>query len=95
MKILGYALMLAGFIWGLNISGQEGPDPRAGAPVAALLGVGFALLTAAGVRSGSVRGARRRINRDEQPVPFRVAVIIRYGVAVALVLGAIWLWMGL
>lgn len=94
MKILGYVLMLAGFVWAWSITGGEGPDPRAGAPVAALLGVGFGLLTAAGVRSGSIRGARRRIHRDEQPGPFRVAAVIRYGAAVALILGALWLWMG-
>lgn len=84
MKAIAYLLMLAGFGWGLIIATTEFTSAGSAAPVAALLGAGFGLLTIHSVRIGSIRGHGRRISRDQQPVAYWFAVAISSAVAAVL-----------
>lgn len=89
MRLLSYAFVIAGLLWGLRIASVESPAPGAGAPVAALLGAGMVLLTTDSVRIGSVRGAQRRISRDDQPGTFWFAIAVHAAAAAALLVGAV------
>lgn len=78
--------MAGGVLWGwLLAAGSASADAGTGAPAALLLGVGFGLLTTAGVRAGSIRG-NRRIRRSEQPGTFWTVVAIYYAIAGAMAL---------
>ena len=89
MKRAGQLLMGVALLWGLFLAAGGEPEQKATAPVAALLGLGFALWTTAGVRAGSIRGSNRPISRDQQPIAFRVAAALYYTVAGVMLVGAL------
>lgn len=94
MKLVSYLLMGGALLWAGLLAVGDDPAPEATAPVAALLGIGFAVWTTAGVGEGSVRGSKRRIERSDQPTTFWVAVTIYYALAGLMLAGAIALWSG-
>lgn len=89
MKRASYLLMGAALLWMALLAGGGDPEPRATAPIAAVLGLGFVLWTTAGVIEGSIRGSNRRIQRSDQPTTFWVAVSIYYLLAGLMLVGAI------
>lgn len=94
MKALAYFFVAAGFGWAAFLAWGETAERAGAAPAAALIGTGFALLTAHSVRAGSVRGAQSRIVRDEQATAFWLAIFVRAVVSVSLIAGAVLLWAG-
>lgn len=94
MKALAYVLIAAGFTWAAFLAYGESAGRAAPAPAAALIGIGFALLTVHSVNVGSVRGAQRRIHRDERPTAFWLAIVIWGLASLSLIGGGMWLWAG-
>lgn len=86
MKRIGYIVIAAALLWAVLLgAGSDAVEPGAGAPAALLLGIGFGLLTTAGVQAGSIRG-NRRIKRGEQPGTFWTVVVVYYAMAGAMAL---------